>query len=115
MRACSGFTQPLSSVPEALLTGNQSRPLLWPSLSCNKYLPSTCVPWGGGWDESKAPDLKELPEWGEPLLQEPRGHSWGRNAGEVWGPGPEMFRLSQKESKTRYPAPSPPSVDLGGT
>lgn len=117
---CSEFTQPLSSVPEASPElGTSHCHCCGPSFY--KYLPGTYVPWGGGWEESEAPDLEELTEWwSEPLVRAPRGHSWGRNAGKVWGPGPEMFRLFQnekgslKKEQTRHPVSSQPSVDLGG-
>lgn len=54
---------------------------------------------GSTQEESEAPGLKELTVWqGKALLSAAGGHSWGRNAGMVWGPGLEMFRSYQKQT-----------------
>lgn len=62
---------------------------------------------GQGLGEGEAADLKELTVWQrKPLVGALRGHSWGRNAGIVWGQVQRCSdlsknRLKKKRSKTR--------------
>lgn len=89
---CSGFTQPLSSVPGASL------PLLCSSSVIQHISTKHLCATGWGWVEGKAPDLEELRVVSEPLVRAPEAIREVEMQGKG-EPGPEMFRLFQKEKQ----------------